>query len=82
MFLLAQLFQIAVITYSVMTADRLATFRAAPPGFFPFQELLHSISFDKFEVIDHAHMEKSPVALIEGFKPTAGKIFAFVAEPH
>ena len=38
--------------------------------------------FYEIEVFYHAHMVKGTIALIEGFKAAAGKILAFIAEPH
>ena len=48
-----------------MTAYHLATFGTVPLYLFLFQKLLDSMLFNKFEVLYHAHMVKSAIALVE-----------------
>jgi len=63
-----------------MTAYHFATCRTAPLFLFLFQELLHAMLFDKFEVFYHAHMILSAVSFIEVFQPATGKFFALIAK--
>jgi hypothetical protein len=59
-----------------------ATFGAMPLCFFLFQKPLDAMLFDKFEILNHAHMVKSAVALVESLQPAAGEIFTIIAKPH
>ena len=67
-------------TYTVMTANYTAAFRAFPLFRFLFQKALNTILFDIYQVSYRTHVIKSPVPLIECFKASAGKINTFIAE--
>jgi hypothetical protein len=64
-FLLAQLIKIAFIAQPVMAAYYPSTFRAAPLCHFLFQKPLDAMLFNKFEILYHAHIVKSAIALVE-----------------
>jgi hypothetical protein len=71
-----QLIEPAIQAQSIMTADGLAAFRAAPLCLFLVHEHLNAMLFDEIQVFQHAHMVLGTVALIEGFEPGAGIIIA------
>lgn len=65
-----------------MAAYYPTTFRALPLRNILFQELIHTVIFYKFEVLNHAHVVKVTIALVESFQPETRKITAIVTEPH
>ena len=79
---LHQGFEIAVQAQSVVAADGLAAFRAAPLFLFLFEEALDAVIPDEFKVFDHAHVVPGAVALIQVFQAAAGELGALVAKPH
>ena len=81
-FLLAQLVKIAFVAQPVMATYHPTTSRALPLCHLFFQEPLHTILLYIFEVLYHAHMVKSAVALIEGLQMLAGEILAIMAKSH
>jgi hypothetical protein len=58
------------------------TLKASPLLLLSFKEFINTIISDVFQVLNHAHMIKSAVALIECLQPTAGEILTIVAKPH
>ena len=81
-FLLAERVKIASIAQSVMAAYYPATFWASPLCGFFFQEPRQTVLSYELEVLDHAHVVKSAIALIESLDDPARKIPAFMTEPH
>ncbi len=65
-----------------MAAYNLAAFRAAPFYRFLFQKLIDAMLIDEFKVLNHAHVVKGAVALIEGAQALTGKIFAIVTKAN
>jgi len=65
-----------------MTAYYTATLSASPLLLLSFKELINTIISDVFQVLNHAHMVKSAVALVESLQPMAGEILAIVAKSH
>jgi hypothetical protein len=65
-----------------MTTYYPTTFRALPLCHLLFQELTHTIIFYEFEILNHAHMVKVTIALVESLEPRAGKITTVITEPH
>jgi len=58
------------------------TLRASPLLLLSFKEFINAIISYEFEVLNHAHMIKSAVALVESLYPVAGEITAIVTEPY
>jgi hypothetical protein len=65
-----------------MTADHSVTIRAPPPLLLFFKEFIDTFVSDVFQVLNHAQMVFGSVTLIKGFKPAAGEVWAFIAEPY
>ena len=65
---------------SIVTANYVSAFRASPPVQFLFQETLDAILFNKYQVLNHTHVIKSAVSLIECFQALAWKIITVKTE--
>ena len=65
-----------------MAAYHSTTFGAAPFCLFLFQESLHTILLNKFEVFYHAHVVFCTIAFVEVFQSATGTILAFITETH
>jgi len=63
-----------------MNTHYVATVRAAVLLFLFFQELIHALVFQHFEVFNHAHAVVFPVARVQMSKLLAGHYFALIAE--
>jgi hypothetical protein len=63
-----------------MAADHLTTFLALPRFLLLFQEFLHSMLFDEFQIVYHTHPVTSSVSFINGSQSLAWEAFALVAE--
>lgn len=65
-----------------MAAYHPTTLRAAPLCHLFLQKPLHTVLSNVLKVLDHAHMVKSAIALVESLEPAAREILAVVAKPH
>jgi len=63
--LLAQLIETAIKTDTIVATYYPTTLRASPLLLFSFKEFINTIISDVFQVLNHAHMVKSAVALVE-----------------
>ena len=66
----------------VVTADHVSAFRTFPLFHFLSQKALNAVLFDIHQVLQHAHVIKSTVPLIECFKAAAWKINTLIAEAY
>ena len=62
-----------------MYTHYVATLRAPVVLFLFFQELVHALGFQHFEVFDHAHAVAFPVAIVKVGEVLAGHSVAFKA---
>jgi hypothetical protein len=58
------------------------TISALPLLLLFFKEFIDTFVSDVFQVLNHAQMVFGSVTLIKGFKPAAGEVRAFIAEPY
>jgi hypothetical protein len=65
-----------------MTTYHSTADRAPPVRCLLFQKYFDAILLHELEVLYHAHVIESAIALVECLQPAAGKIVAVVAEPH
>ena len=63
----------------VVTADHVSAFRTFPLFHFLSQKAHNAVLFNKHQVLNHAHVIKSTVPLIECFKAAAWKINTLIA---
>lgn len=63
-----------------MTADHLTTSLALPRFLLFFEEFLHSMLFNEFQIVYHTHSVASSVSFVNGIEPLAREALALVAE--
>lgn len=69
-------------TDSIVTTDYVSAIRASPLFCLLCQKASDAMLFYEFEILYHAHMVESTVALIESLEPAARETRAIIAEPH
>ncbi len=77
---LAKSIEIADRAQAIKAAYNHATFRATPFFLFLLQEQFNRVVTNEFQVLNHAHLKLSSVALIQCLKSFAGKEFTLIAE--
>ena len=61
-----------------MATNRSATTIAGPFSFLILKKFFHTMLFDKFQVLDHAHMVFGSVTLVNALQSLTGVLPAFI----